>query len=178
MPSSRARRPILALPLAAALLAGPAPAAASPADWNRASNISRNLTFGVGFGVPVAHGDWTGVGHAALSLGAAAAVTQGLKWAVPETRPDGSNRHSFPSGHTSMSFAAAASLQQRYGWKAGAPATLLAGFTGLARIKAEKHYVHDVVVGAMIGEAAGLLLTHHRRRSDAPPALLGMSLRF
>ncbi|WP_162789150.1 MULTISPECIES: phosphatase PAP2 family protein [Sphingomonas] len=157
---------------------GATPAAASPAGWNSASNISRNLTFGMSFVVPAGHGDWDGVGQAALSIGAAGAITQALKWAIPETRPDGSNRMSFPSGHTSMSFAAAASLQQRYGWKAGAPATLLAAFTGLARVKADKHYVHDVVVGAVIGEAGGLLLTHHRRTGAAPPAMVGMSLRF
>lgn len=176
MSCSRARRAFVILPLAATLWSGPA--AASPADWNRASNISRTLTVGFGLGLPSAHGDWKGLGEAALSVAAAGAVTQGLKWAVPETRPDGSNRLSFPSGHTSASFAAAASLQKRYGWKAGVPATLLAGFTGLARVRAEKHYVHDVVVGAVIGEAAGLLLSHHRRTSDAPPAMLGMSMRF
>jgi len=168
----------LSLPVAAAVLASATPAAAGTRDWDRASNLSRNLTVGVGLGLPAGHGDWTGVGQAALAIAAAGAVTQGLKWAVPETRPDGSNRLSFPSGHTSVSFAAAASLQQRYGWKAGVPATLLAGFTGLARIKADKHYVHDVVVGAAIGEVAGLLLTHHRRKSETPPAMLGIGMRF
>src|SRR6476469_5386199 len=169
---------LLSVPLAAAMLAGASPAPTTTRDWDRASNISRNLTVGFGLGLPAGHGDWKGVGQAALAIAAAGAVTQGLKYAVPETRPDGSNRLGFPSGHTSTSFAAAASLQKRYGWKAGVPATLLAGFTGLARVKADKHYVHDVVVGAVIGEAAGLLLTHHRRKSEAPPAVLGMSVRF
>lgn len=168
----------LCVPIAAAALASATPAAAGTRDWDRASNISRSLTVAFSLGVPAGHGDWTGVGQAALAIAAAGAVTQGLKYAVPETRPDGSNRLSFPSGHTSVSFAAAASLQKRYGWKAGVPATLLAGFTGLARVKADKHYVHDVVVGAVIGEAAGLLLTHHRRTGATPLAMLGIGMRF
>jgi membrane-associated phospholipid phosphatase len=35
----------------------------------------------------------------------------------------------------------------------------VAAFVGVARVKADKHFVHDVIAGAMIGEAAGWLLT-------------------
>jgi membrane-associated phospholipid phosphatase len=35
----------------------------------------------------------------------------------------------------------------------------LAGFTGLARVEARKHYWHDVAAGAAIGGLSGLLLT-------------------
>ena len=42
-----------------------------------------------------------------LALMRAGAVTYGLKYSVEERRPDGSGDDSFPSGHTSISFAAA-----------------------------------------------------------------------
>jgi membrane-associated phospholipid phosphatase len=47
--------------------------------------------------------------------------------ALPELRPNGRNNRSFPSGHTSISFAAASYLHQRYGWEVGVPATFAAG---------------------------------------------------
>lgn len=44
----------------------------------------------------------------------------------------------------------------------GLPAHLVAGFVGLSRVEAKKHHVHDVLVGAAIGEAAGWLITNKR----------------
>lgn len=109
--------------------------------------------------VPAAQDDWQGAKQAAFSTGSAYLVTEGLKQVFPEQRPDGSDNQSFPSGHTSVSFAAAATLEQRYGWKAGLPAHVVAAFVGLARVEAHKHHVHDVLVGAAIGEAPGWLFT-------------------
>jgi membrane-associated phospholipid phosphatase len=44
----------------------------------------------------------------------------------------------------------------------GLPAHLVAAFVGVARVKADKHFVHDVIAGAAIGEAAGWLLTSRK----------------
>ena len=63
-----------------------------------------------------------------------------------------------------MSFAAAATLHKRYGWKYGFPAYAVATFVGAARVRADKHFVHDVIAGAALGEAAGWLIT---TRKDA-----------
>ena len=52
-----------------------------------------------------------------------------------------------------------ASLEKRYGWEAGLPALLVASFVGVARVRADKHYIHDVLAGAVIGGASGFLLT-------------------
>lgn len=164
MTDSRALRSAVALPLSAVLLVSASPAVASHHGWNTASNISRDLVVGAGLGLPLLKGDWHGLEQSALSIGVAGAATQGLKYAFPEERPDGSSNKSFPSGHTSMSFAAAASLHKRYGWQVGIPAYVLASFTGVARVKADKHYVHDVLAGAVLGEASGWLLT---RRHDS-----------
>ena len=58
-----------------------------------------------------------------------------------------------------QAIAAAASLQNRYGWKIGIPAHLAASFVGLARVEANKHHWHDVLAGAALGEISGLLIT-------------------
>ena len=42
-------------------------------------------------------------------------VTQLLKYSVRRTRPDGSSRSSYPSGHASGTFASATVLQRHYG---------------------------------------------------------------
>src|SRR5437867_3085874 len=58
-------------------------------------------------------------GQGALQLGESLAVTLGatyaLKYTVDEQRPNGGS-HSFPSGHTSVSFSAAEFMRERYGW--------------------------------------------------------------
>lgn len=136
-----------------------APAHASDKSWDDAGSLARDALVVAAFGVPAAQGDWDGVLQAGGSIGAATGVSYGLKEAFPERRPDGSNNKSFPSGHTSTSFAAAATLQNRYGWKVGLPAQLVAAFVGLSRVEAHKHHVHDVLVGAAIGEASGFLIT-------------------
>lgn len=148
----------------AAVIAGlavalPAPAIAGHGGWSSASSVGRDLLVGAALGVPAVQGDWRGDVQAGASLLAAGGSTYVLKELVHERRPDGSDRKSFPSGHTSVSFAAAATLETRYGWKAGLPALAVASFVGLARVRADKHYVHDVVAGAAIGSVSGLLLT-------------------
>jgi membrane-associated phospholipid phosphatase len=146
-------------------VAAPQPAfAADEADWGTASSIARDGLVLAALGLPALKGDWQGDLQAAASMGSAGALTFGLKETFPETRPDLSDRKSFPSGHTSVSFAAAATLQNRYGWEVGIPAQIVAGFVGLARVQARKHHWHDVAVGAAIGEASGFLLTS--KRSD------------
>jgi membrane-associated phospholipid phosphatase len=142
---------------AAALLALPSPALASPHGWDRASSIGRTGLVAVSLGLPAIKGDWSGAARAGVAMGGTSLVTYGLKRAIPETRPDGSDNQSFPSGHTSVSFAAAASLESRYGWQAGLPAFAVAAFVGVARVEAKKHFIGDVLAGAAIGTAAGFL---------------------
>lgn len=144
---------------AIAALACGAPVCASPKGWEDASTIGRDALVAAAIGVPAVQRDWSGLLQAGGSVGAAAALSIGLKEGFPERRPDGSNRNSFPSGHASTAFAAAATLQNRYGWEVGLPAQLLATFVGVARVKARKHHWYDVAAGAAIGEASGFLIT-------------------
>ena len=133
-------------------------------SWDDAGSIARNGLVVAALGIPIVKKDGPGTFQAAASLGTTFVVTAALKEALPEWRPDRSDRRSFPSGHASVSFAAAATLQNRYGWRVGIPAQAIAAFVGLARVKARKHDWVDVAVGAAVGEAAGFLIT---RRQDS-----------
>jgi membrane-associated phospholipid phosphatase len=81
--------------------------------------------------------------------------TELIKVAVGRERPNGEDNKSFPSGHTSNSFALAAVAERHYGWKLGAPAYLLAGVVGASRLQQDKHYLSDVVAGATLGYIVG-----------------------
>jgi membrane-associated phospholipid phosphatase len=81
--------------------------------------------------------------------------TELIKVAVGRERPNGENNLSFPSGHTSNSFALAAVAERHYGWKVGVPAYALASVVGASRIQQDKHFLSDVVGGATLGYIVG-----------------------
>lgn len=87
------------------------------------------------------------------------AVTYGLKLSIEKQRPDMSNNHSFPSGHTSTTFQSASFIHIRYGFKYSIPAYALAGFTAFSRIEADKHDGWDILAGAIIGIGSSYLFT-------------------
>jgi membrane-associated phospholipid phosphatase len=91
-------------------------------------------------------------------------LTRGLKLAASRTRPHGGG-HSFPSGHTSAAFTSAAVLHEHYGAKVGLPAFAMAGFIGWTRVRDDRHWLTDVIVGAAIGAAAGRTVTIGHRDS-------------
>lgn len=165
--------------------------AVQPADardlktWDNASSIGRDALVVFALGVPAVQGDWRGDLDAGLSMGAALGASEALKRIFPERRPDGSDNKSFPSGHASVSFAAAATLQNRYGWQVGVPAQLVAAFVAVSRVQARKHHWYDVVAGAGIGEASGFLFTSKRDATvrvmpwgDAHGGGVGLASRF
>lgn len=91
---------------------------------------------------------------AALTLG----VTYALKYSVNEKRPNGGS-HSFPSGHTSISFSSAEFLRERYGWKWGMPAYAAASWVAYSRVESRQHRVQDVIAGAGIGILSSRIFT-------------------
>jgi len=120
-------------------------------------------TLGLGAGSAVAH-DASGIKTAkrlALSLGTATVVVGALKRITDRPRPDGSNDYSFPSGHTAGAFAAATVIAREHGRTAGAIAYGAAAAAGYARIANNKHYLSDVVAGAIIGRLIGRAYTAH-----------------
>lgn len=92
-----------------------------------------------------------------------------VKQMVDRTRPDAAaergeyvlrkgRRHdtdfnSFPSGHTAGAVAVALAVRRDYPG-ARVPVLVLAGLAGLAQVIRSKHYVSDVVAGALIAVAA------------------------
>lgn len=141
------------------------PCAARAEGWDTAGDIGRNVLVGAALGIPVIKGDWQGSLQAGGSILVGSGITYGLKRIIPSERPDGSDSRSFPSGHATTAFAAAATLDNRYGWKVGIPAFAVATFVGASRLTARKHRWYDVVAGAAIGTGSGLLLTRKRNSS-------------
>tara|TARA_B110000967_G_scaffold157207_1_gene162303 strand:- start:5928 stop:6491 length:564 start_codon:yes stop_codon:yes gene_type:complete len=103
-------------------------------------------------------------------------ISQGLKHFVyaDEHRPsytykslhyiDGLERHSnhsFPSGHTTAAFTyftlLALAFNKRY---IQVLAPLVAAFVGLSRVYLGQHYLHDIVVGAVLGIVIATIVTH------------------
>jgi membrane-associated phospholipid phosphatase len=95
----------------------------------------------------------------------AQAMTAGIKLSVRRHRPDG-GEFSFPSGHTSVSFATATVLQRHFGWKAGIPAYGMAAYVAASRVQVKRHFLSDVAFGAAIGIAAGRTVTVGRGRAQ------------
>lgn len=84
-----------------------------------------------------------------------AGVTTVLKYSVRERRPDGTERNSFPSGHTTTAFAFSGYVAAEHGWAWGVPATMMSSFVGYSRINDNRHWIQDVVAGAAIGWSFG-----------------------
>ncbi len=138
---------------------------------------------GLHFGAPIAlyvvaratgHSDTAGFAVTLLRAQVAnGVVTRSLKL-IPRARPfqeKASTWHgSFPSGHTSASFATATVVQRRFGWRAGVPAYVLASYVGLSRLH-RNHYLSDVAFGAGLGIAAGLAVNQPSRRAAVSPIL-------
>jgi membrane-associated phospholipid phosphatase len=86
-------------------------------------------------------------------------VVQTLKFSAERSRPDATNHLSFPSGHTASAFATATVLQRDFGWKLGIPAYAVGAYVAASRMRSNKHYLSDVLVGAAIGVSAGRAVT-------------------
>ena len=77
-----------------------------------------------------------------------------LKGIIHKTRPDASDKTSFPSGHTAEAFTAATFLSEEFGERYRWVPYLsysIASSVGVLRILNDKHYLSDVLVGAGIG---------------------------
>lgn len=103
--------------------------------------------------------------------------TAAIKLAAQRQRPNGLNRSSMPSGHTSVTFATATHLMYAYGWKAGIPAYALAIFTGLSRVSESAHWYSDTVMGATIGILWGRATYAHHEKTGTESWLEPMEVK-
>ncbi|HEX3769414.1 MAG TPA: phosphatase PAP2 family protein [Polyangiaceae bacterium] len=170
--------------------------AASASDWIAfgAAPASALVTLGLAMGHDRA--PWHDVAQDAVLVGEATVLAMDLdqlaKFAVARERPfayapvpgeavdpaDPEDRVSFFSGHTTWTFALAASTGTvatlrgyrwaPFTWAIGGP---LAAVTGYLRVAADKHWLTDVVTGAIVGAGIGILVpvAFHGRSSDGPP---------
>ncbi len=94
-------------------------------------------------------------------------LTHGIKYLTNRRRPMGGPR-SFPSGHTASAVHGAAFMFVHVSPVLALPLVLAAVFVGLSRVLARKHFVGDVVMGAVlgIGTAIGIVWL-----IDMPPDL-------
>lgn len=117
-------------------------------------------------------------GAVLLALAATGAIKVVAGRARPDVAPDGSARHwrwfagladdgrrSFPSGHASLSTAAAVALAHGVrgagdgGWRDGVAigAYALAGAAIVSRVRDKRHWLSDVLAGAALGSASALV---------------------
>jgi undecaprenyl-diphosphatase len=91
---------------------------------------------------------------------------------VVEPEPDPLVRepvtHSFPSGHATVSFACAVVLAAAIP-RLAVPLYVLAAAIAWSRVVTGVHYPLDVLAGAVLGIAVGLLVTRLRRLATALP---------
>ncbi len=112
------------------------------------------------------HGQ-TGVTFCAAAVACAYGVTFFLKHLVARDRPwtvlhaavtgPHETSFSFPSGHTTASFALATAVAIRWP-AAGRIAFALAALVGLSRVAVGMHYPSDVLAGALVGVSVSTLL--------------------
>jgi len=97
------------------------------------------------------------------ALGVSEVIVQTLKYATQRERPDGSDSHSFPSGHAADTFAFATALERHLGWKGAVPAYLFSSYVAMSRLSDNRHHLSDVAFGSAVGIIAGRTVTRHGR---------------
>ena len=83
------------------------------------------------------------------------ALATGLLKVSMDDRAPNDEHYGWPSGHTSSSVCFAAVMHQYYGWKAGLPLYLLAGYSAATRLEDREHDLSDLVFGAALGWVVG-----------------------
>ncbi|HVQ41281.1 MAG TPA: phosphatase PAP2 family protein, partial [Vicinamibacterales bacterium] len=93
------------------------------------------------------------------------AFTQAIKQTVRRDRPTG-ECCSFPSGHSSATFATAAVLERHLGLRGAWPTIVVASYVAISRLHDNRHFLSDVVFGAALGTATGWTVVGRHGRSS------------
>ena len=88
-------------------------------------------------------------------------LTRSMKMAINRTRSDGGT-YSYPSGHTSTAFTIAAVIYKDLGPTWGIPALVGASYVGFSRLQENKHYLSDVIAGAVLGTYISFKISNKR----------------
>ena len=119
-------------------------------DYLQYLPVGLYLTFDF-MGLDAKHTFGERVAVAAVTYLSVTALSQGVKYAVREPRPDTCTRNSFPSGHTTTAFAGAELVRSEYGWGVGLAAYAMATTVGVMRMYNGRHWINDVIAGAGFG---------------------------
>lgn len=111
------------------------------------------------------------------SMGTTLVVVNGARLLFNEheygERPNG-HPYGFPSGHLAFVGAGAAFLQDRYGWRWGAPAWAAAGWTAYVRVEDDHHRWRDVIVASVVAVGVSqYFVTRHPDLTVKPLFRLG-----
>jgi membrane-associated phospholipid phosphatase len=140
--------------------------AASAADVDDHRRAGDALRFAMPAGV-VAYELWRGDAEGLWQFGTSWAVTMGateiLKRNVHAERPDRSNDASFPSGHASHAFAAAAYMHRRHGIEVAWPWYAAATYVGWTRVHANRHRWRDIAGSAALAGGSAWWLVKPER---------------
>lgn len=131
-------------------------ASSSVGKSNRVADAAQFLPYaasvGLGeLGVKARHGLRDRALVTATTFVLAEGFSRGLKGFGWEQRPDGTDRHSFPSGHSTRAFAGAELVRVEYGAAWGTAAYAAATGIALWRVRDNRHWWNDVVAGAGVG---------------------------
>lgn len=136
--------------------------AAHNSNWQSASDALALGLPAIAASIALSDHDSVGLTQLSQTLVTAIGVSEILKHTISSTRPDRSDKQSFPSGHTAVAFAAAAFIDSRWPERTQGYRPWLfsaAAITGLARVKADKHRWLDVIAGGGIGYLSARWLT-------------------
>ncbi|MBR1380265.1 MAG: phosphatase PAP2 family protein [Alphaproteobacteria bacterium] len=117
---------------------------------NKLGDVMMVMSPTYALGMTMMANDYIGTLQLGESVILAQAASEGIKALNLETRPNGNDKKSFPSGHAVGAFSGAMFVHKRYGWK---PALIPYGFSiiaGWSRTAVRAHYWHDVLGGAAV----------------------------
>lgn len=119
-------------------------------DVSRAGDALQYVLPAYGLALTLGYRDADGAYELLETSASTIVTTEALKYLVQSKRPDG-GKLSFPSGHTSIAFAASGFIHVRYGLPYALPAYIAASFVGYSRVSCHYHWTRDVIAGALIG---------------------------
>ncbi len=111
--------------------------------------------------------DWEGLKQLVKTQVVVGVITEILKNVVGRMRPNGSDFKSFPSGHASAAFTAAAYVHQRYGLSTALPVYVGASVVGCVRVYKLAHYPSDVIAGAGIAILTAYQMTTNKHNTNS-----------
>ena len=152
--------------------------------WSFITDTGSIIYLVAGTAMPLATDGHDGKAHTLRtvdSLLVSVGLSEAMKGIFNEQRPDKSDHESFPSGHATAAFTVAAMEsafhpRQAALWYGGA------ALIGASRVALHRHYVHDVIMGALLGYGTARLELSQRRGLILAPFIpptgnsLGLSL--